>query len=373
MRICLFGCGGFIGSHLVEWLLRHSDAELVGTDIDHQKVSHLLAEPRFTYYDSDLRHDAQLTRHLVETSDVAINLVAIANPAVYTRDPLHVFQLDFMENLKVAQLCAELGRRLVQFSTCEVYGRTWLSLVPPGLIDPAAAAAADVVMREDETPLIAGPVHKTRWIYAASKHLLERAIHAYGMSHGLNYTIIRPFNFIGPRFDYLPSQSGGEDRSPRMFAQFMDALLHGTPMALVDGGRAQRCFLYIDDATECIGRVILDQQGLTTRETFNVGNPANEASVAEFAALMLEVYRERHWDGRAPLPALEPVSGEAFFGAGYEDSDRRIPDIAKARRLLGWEPRWGLRDLIAATMASFVEDYQHRTSVTPAGAGARTL
>ena len=362
MRVCLFGCGGFIGSHLVEWLLSHSDAEIVGTDIDHQKVRHLLGDERFTYYDSDLRHDTQLTRHLVETSDVVVNLVAIANPAVYTRDPLHVFQLDFMENLKVAELCAELGRRLIQFSTCEVYGRTWLSLVPPGLIEPERAAA-DIVMREDETPLIAGPVHKTRWIYAASKHLLERAINAYGQSHGLDYTIIRPFNFIGPRFDYLPSTApSGSERSPRMFAQFMDALLRGTNMTLVDGGSAQRCFLYIDDASECIGRIILDPLGVTSRQTFNIGNPANEASVTEFAELMLEVYRERYWDGVAPLPAMETVSGETFFGAGYEDSDRRIPDISKARRLLGWEPGWGLRELIEATMESFVVADRQATS-----------
>lgn len=369
MRACLLGCGGFIGSHMVEWLLRNTDAEVVGTDIDHTKIGHLLGQGRFTYYDSDIRHDSHLTRHLVETSDVVVDLVAIANPAIYTRDPVHVFELDFLENLKVARLCAEQRTRLIQFSTCEVYGKTWLSLVPPGLIDPELAARADVTMREEDTPLITGPVHKTRWIYSASKHLLERAIHAYGLSEGLEYTIIRPFNFIGPRFDYLPSATGGEN-PPRMFALFMDALLRGTSMSLVDGGHARRCFLYIDDAMECIGRILMDTRGVTSQQIFNVGNPRNEASVAEVAQLMYDIYRERYWDGTAPLPAVTSVSHEAFFGIGYEDSDRRIPDIEKARRLLDWEPRWGLRELLAATMEAFVTEDRRRLAA--AGAGQRS-
>ncbi len=292
-----------------------------------------------------------------------MDLVAIANPLVYTKDPLHVFELDFLENLRVAQECAKRSTRLIQFSTCEVYGPTWLSLVPEGLIPPESRASADVTMSEDSTHLITGPVDKTRWIYAASKHLLERAIHAYGLSMGLDYTIVRPFNWVGPRFDELPSDRG--DDSPRMLAHFMDALLRGTPISLVDGGRALRTFIYIDDAAEAVGRMILDEEGRTSRQIFNIGNPANEISVAGFAQIMHERYRERHWDGVAPLPEMVDVSARDFFGEGYEDCDRRIPDVRKARELLDWEPRWSLDDLITSTMDSYVSEYRGRESRRP--------
>ena len=368
MRVCLLGTGGFIGSHLVEWLLRNSDAELVGTDIDHGKIRHLLGEPRFSFYSSDIRNDRQLTAYITESADVVVDLVAIANPALYTRDPAQILELDFLENVKVAQLCAETHTRLVQFSTCEVYGKTWLSLVPDGLLTAEQRAAADVTMREDDTPFITGPVHKTRWMYSASKQLLERAIHAYGLTDGLNYTIVRPFNIVGPRFDYLPSE-GDDEQAPRMFAQFMDALLTGTQISLVDGGRAQRSFVYIDDAVECIGPIVLDTSGVTSRQAINVGNPANETSIEALALLMRERYVDRYWDGRTPLSSIVDVSHERLFGAGYEDSDRRVPDISKARALLGWEPRWNLSDLVDATMESFVTAYRGPMPSRAAAAG----
>lgn len=358
MQILLLGGAGFIGSHLAEWLLRRGTHDVVATDINHDKIRHLLDHERFTYFDSDIHNDTELTRQLVEAADVVVNLVAVATPKTYTLNPLHVFELDFLDNLRVAQLCTERNRRLVQFSTCEIYGPTWLSLVPPELATPEFIAKADITQSEDTTSMITGPIHETRWMYATSKLLLERVIHAMGMQEGLDYSIIRPFNFIGPRFDFLPSDKG--DESPRMFAQFMDALLRGGRISLVDGGAAQRCYTYIDDAIEAIGRVIEDTTGVTSREAFNIGNPGNEASVAEFADIMMDLYRERHWDGASRLPEIVSVPGKEFFGPGYADCDRRIPDIAKARRLLGWEPAWDLRSLIAATMESFVTEFRSR-------------
>lgn len=361
MRICLLGCAGFIGSHLVEWLLNNSDAELTGTDIDDQKVQHLLGNPRFTYLHSDIRRDTDVTDRLIRESDVVVDLVAVASPTMYVRNPLEVFELDFMENIKIIEKCSAMGKRLIQFSTCEIYGRTWLSLVPDELMSSEDRARADVTMRESQTNMIVGPIEKSRWIYSVSKQLLERVIHAHGQDRGLDYAAIRPFNFVGPRIDFLPSERNNDD-SPRVIAHFMNALLYGTDMKLVDGGKALRCYTYIDDAVECIGKITLDTSGVTSRQAFNVGNPENECSVEELAHSMLRIYKDRFWDGTSALPRIISVPGEEFYGAGYEDCDRRVPDISKARDLVGWEPKWGLEALLIETMGAFVAQFKARTS-----------
>ncbi len=357
MKICLLGCAGFIGSHLVEWLLENSDAELTGTDITDGKVQHLLGHPRFTYIHSDIRRDHDVTNRLISECDVVVDLVAVASPTMYVRNPLEVFELDFLENIKVVETCSALSKRLIQFSTCEIYGRTWLSLVPDDLMSAEDRARADVTMREDQTAMIVGPVDKSRWIYSVSKQLLERVIHAHGEDRGLDYASIRPFNFVGPRIDFLPSERNNDD-SPRVIAHFMNALLYGTDMKLVDGGKALRCYTYIDDAVEAIGRITLDTSGKTSRKAFNIGNPANECSVEQLAHLMRDLYRENFWDGEAELPRIISVPGEEFYGRGYEDCDRRIPDISRVRELTGWEPKWELRDLLKETMAAFVADFE---------------
>ena len=111
--------------------------------------------------------------------------------------------------------------------------------------------------------------------------------------------------------------------------------------------------------------MILDDTGRTSRQIFNIGNPANETSIEGFAKIMLDRYRERHWDGDARLPEMVDVTARDFFGEGYEDCDRRIPDVRKARELLDWEPRWSLDDLITSTMDAYVSEYRGRATRRP--------
>ena len=215
--------------------------------------------------------------------DVVVDLVAMANPSLYVSNPVDVFKLNFSENLKIAEFCVKHKKRIVQFSTCEVYG-----------ITSARAFGKDsskypTPFAEDETPLIMGPVKNHRWIYACAKQLLERVLHAYGLEEGLNYSIIRPFNFIGPRIDYLPSEQTG---NPRVFSHFMNALLYGTPIKLVDGGVNYRAYTYIDDAVDCISRIIDNRGGVCDRQIFNIGTPENEVTIKELANKMCAIFRQ---------------------------------------------------------------------------------
>jgi UDP-apiose/xylose synthase len=203
--------------------------------------------------------------------------------------------------------------------------------------------------REDDTDSVFGPVHRQRWIYATGKLLLERVLYAMGAEGELDYTIVRPFNFIGPRIDYLvgPYATGG----PRVFPHFMSALLTGGPMRLVNGGHVHRAFLDIADANDAF-QLLLDNEEAARHGIFNIGNPHNNVTIREFAELMLQTYETL--TGHAAASPLEEMSGEEFYGPGYEDGDRLPPDVSRMQRL-GWVPRHDLRSTLARTMQYYLE------------------
>jgi nucleoside-diphosphate-sugar epimerase len=326
---------------------------VTAVDIDSDKLDDFLGHPSLTFLRQDIRSPEWSLDPLVRDADLVIDLIAYANPGLYLRIPLEVFRLNFIENLKIAEACVRYGKRLIQFSTCEVYGRTAASLKYAAVKHPDDPIHA--TFSEDTSEYILGPVVKHRWIYSCAKQLLERVLHAYGLEKGFPYTIVRPFNFIGPKIDFLPHEREG---IPRVFSFFMDALLNGTVMKLVNGGTNRRCYTYIDDAVDCIQRIVENPGGVCDREIFNVGSPYNEISIRRMAETMREIYAEKFRDGTQPLPDIVSVSGEEFYGEGYDDSDRRIPDITKARTRLGWEPKWGIRETLETTMRYYVTEFR---------------
>jgi UDP-apiose/xylose synthase len=355
MKILSLGAGGFIGSHLTHRLLREGHV-ITAVDLETEKVTDCLEHPNLTFFQLDIRKPGWDLDALVRDSDLVIDLIAYANPGLYIRIPLEVFRLNFTENLKIAEACVRQGKRLIQFSTCEVYGRSAASLKNAHLTDPEDPIHA--TYSEDSSELILGPVSKHRWIYSSAKQLLERVLHAYGIEQGFNYTIIRPFNFIGPKIDFLLHEREG---IPRVFSFFMDALLNGTKMKLVNGGTARRCYTYIDDAIECTNRIVQNPGGVCDRQILNIGSPHNEVSIRQMAELMRDIYVQKFRDPSVRLPEIVSVTGEEFYGEGYDDSDRRIPDITKVRTMLGWEPVWNMRDILEATMQYYVSEYRKNT------------
>ena len=356
MRILALGAAGFIGSHLTHRLLTEGH-QVTAVDVESDKVTDFIDHPNLTFLKQDIRSPDWNLEGLVRDTDLVIDLIAYANPGLYIKIPLEVFQLNFTENLKIAEACVRQRKRLIQFSTCEVYGRSAASIPSAQLEDPEDPIHA--TYSEDTSELILGPVSKHRWIYSCAKQLLERVLHAYGIEQGFNYTIIRPFNFIGPKIDFLLNEKDG---IPRVFSFFMDALLNGTQMKLVNGGTARRCYTYIDDAVDCIYRIVENPGGVCDRQIFNIGSPYNEVSIRQLAESMRDIYAAKYRDPSVPLPGITCVTGDEFYGIGYDDSDRRIPDITKARTLLGWEPKWNMYDILDQTMSYYV--VQHRAAQT---------
>jgi UDP-apiose/xylose synthase len=350
--IAIIGCGGFIGSHLLDRILGTTSYSVIGVDLASKKIAGHLDNDRFTFVNKDM-HDLGAMDSVIHKSGTVFMLAALCNPSLYNTRPLDVIDVNSTGSLPLVAMCAESNARLVYFSTSEVYGRTARSLVGEEMKDrdddPAGA-----LLSEDTSPMILGPVSAQRWCYACAKQLMERTIFAFGKERGLDYTIVRPFNFIGPRMDFIPGIDG--EGVPRVLACFLSALMAGQPLQLVDGGRNRRAFTYIGDAIDACMKII-ERGNAASRRIFNIGNPANETDIAGLAERMIRIWRELVPDQAGGTIGTRVVTAEDFYGPGYEDSDRRVPAIDKARSLLGWEPETDLDDALRLTLRACLDHY----------------
>jgi nucleoside-diphosphate-sugar epimerase len=241
--------------------------------------------------------------------------------------PLRVFELDFEANLAVVRQCVKYNKRLIFPSTSEVYGMS-----------------PDSVLDEENRPLVYGPINKQRWIYACSKQLMDRVIWAYGEKEGLDFTLFRPFNWIGSGLDSLATAKEG---SSRVVTQFFGHIVRGERINLVDGGRQKRAFTYIDDGIDALMAIIANQNGIASRKIFNIGNPKNNISVRELAESMVKlalVYPE--YQAAARKVKIVKTTAERYYGRGYQDVQNRVPKIDNTMRQLRWRPRVGMREAL---------------------------
>jgi UDP-apiose/xylose synthase len=294
-------------------------------------------------------NEPRLTRDISE-ADVVINLAATCNPSQYNKNPVQVIRSNFVDAYKLVDLCAEQKKWLVHFSTSEVYGRTLSSyLRKDNYLDPSLFE-----LDEENTPLIMGPVNRQRWTYACAKQLLERYIVAHHTENMLDFTIVRPLNFFGPRMDFMPGIDG--EGVPRVLARFMEALLKGRPLKLVNGGLARRTIMAIEDGIEAV-LAILTRPEVSRGQIFNIGNRDNEVTIAELANHMRRLFAQISGRPTDSLPQIIEVTGESFYGPGYEDCDRRMPKVNKAYSLLGWKPKIRLEEILRRSIAYYAEEY----------------
>ena len=359
ITVAIVGCGGFIGCHLLDAILARTRWRVFGVDLDFYRIQHRLHDERCEFMCADLADKSVVER--IAKYPVVVNLAAICTPSRYMAEAPEVIRSNYDHPAALADACAKSGSWLIHFSTSEVYGRT---------------SADSGMLVEDETELTFGPVTASRWSYATAKLLTERYIAGF---KNLKWTVVRPFNFVGPYMDFMPGVDGSG--IPRVLANFSSALVRGEPLKLVNGGTAKRSFTSVFDAVDFM--FALFEAGLAGHlagvvtntanasgnvvenvaekspfsQAFNVGNPDNEVTIAELAYKMRKIFAEIKNVDIETVPAPEMVSGVDYYGEGYDDSMRRLPSVEKAELLLGFKAKTPIDVVLRESLKWFVGHY----------------
>ncbi|MBL0123578.1 MAG: bifunctional UDP-4-keto-pentose/UDP-xylose synthase [Betaproteobacteria bacterium] len=333
-KILILGVNGFIGHHLSKRILATTDWDVYGMDMNSERVQPFLDNPRFHFFEGDITINKEWIEYHIKKCDVVLPLVAIATPATYVKDPLRVFELDFEANLPFVRSCVKYRKRIIFPSTSEVYGM-----------------CADEEFDPHCSNLVLGPIEMQRWIYSCSKQLMDRVIFAYGSRDELDFTLFRPFNWIGAGLDSIHTAKEG---SSRVITQFFGHIVRGEAIKLVDGGQQKRAFTYVDDGIAALMKIIGNENNVATGQIYNVGNPKNNFSVRELATMMLDLaatYPE-YRDAAAKVKLVETTSAE-YYGKGYQDVQNRVPKIENTMKDLNWAPQIGMQEALKGIFDSY--------------------
>jgi dTDP-glucose 4,6-dehydratase len=315
-RTLITGAAGFLGSHLCDRFLAEGH-EVVGMDNfitgNPDNIAHLAGHERFSF----VRHDVSNYVYVAGPVDYVLHFASPASPIDYLKLPIQTLKVGALGTHHCLGLAKEKGARFLLASTSEVYG------------DP---------LEHPQTERYWGNVNPVgfRGVYDEAKRFAEAITMAYHRYHGVETRIVRIFNTYGPR---MRLDDG------RALPAFMGQALRGEPITVFGDGSQTRSFQYVDDLVEGIYRLLMSDEA----EPVNIGNP-DEITIREFAEEVVALTGSQSPVAYEPLPADDPKV--------------RQPDITKARRVLGWEPRVSRSEGLRRTLDYF------RSRVAPAEAAA---
>jgi UDP-apiose/xylose synthase len=345
VRVFILDCAGFVGSRLLGRLLERPDVEVIGMAADYRPVSQFLSHERLTFYGGELPPDTELMQRLVERTDVTVNLLATADARHHRDDVNAILDVDLPASLALARACATNGARLVQVSSGDVYNGLG---TPGGAQGPATEPGLGTVAGgpRPTAPLQGGTPVDACALYASGKRMLELGVQTSGDTLGLNYTVLRLFNPVGPGVDVLA------DWCPRhpapLFAQLVRGIVRSARMEFDVNPEDVFSYLHVDDAVDCVAGVILDPPSGSERQLYNIGNPDNAITPAELARRIFALYASRLGSSSEATvtwnPPIRPVPGPVQL----------IPDVAEARTVLGWQAQRSLETILEDALETMV-------------------
>jgi UDP-glucose 4-epimerase len=314
MRALITGGAGFIGSHLAETLLGAGHHVAVLDDLStgsRENIAHLESHRRFECVIGSV-NDERLIGSLMRRADVVFHLAAAVGVKLVIDAPIHTIETNVNGTEVVLRQARRHRTRVLVASTSEVYGKT-----------------ATFPFRED-ADLVLGPPTVCRWGYAASKLIDEFLALAYWKEHQVPATVVRFFNSVGPRQC---------SRYGMVLPNFVRRAISEQPLIVHGDGSQTRSFTWVGDVIAAL--MALAEEPRAHGEVFNVGND-QEISIADLA---LRVRALADSDSE-----IRFVPYEQAYGADFEDMQRRVPDISKLRRLVGYEPTVQLDEIVVRTI-----------------------
>ena len=319
MRVLVTGGAGFIGSHLSEALLDQGHEVWALDDLSTGRLENLATfqrHPRFRFLEGDVTN-AALVMGLVAQCDRVFHLAAAVGVKYVLENPLRSLITNIRGTEVVLEASSLHHRRVIVFSSSEVYGK--------GITVPFAEGDDRVL----------GPTHKLRWSYACGKAVDECLAQAYWQQQQLPMTVVRCFNTCGPR------QTGAYGM---VIPSMVTRALRGEPILVYGDGQQSRCFSAVHDVVR--GVLLLAGSDAAVGEVFNIGTD-EEITVTGLAERIRSLCESRS--------AIEFVPYEQIYGRSFEDMRRRVPDLTKIRRTVGYRPQIGLDQLLEMTIRDTCE------------------
>lgn len=318
MRVLITGGAGFIGSHLADAYLERGDEVFIIDDLSTgsiDNIQHLKNNPRF-HYTIDTVHNVPVTAELIDQCDVVFHLAAAVGVRLIVESPVRTIETNVRGTEVVLDLANKKKKKVLIASTSEVYG-----------------LSTEVPFREDGS-LVMGPTTKGRWSYACSKAIDEFLAVAYWREKKLPTIIVRLFNTVGPR------QTG---RYGMVIPNFVTQALAGKPVTVFGDGTQSRCFCFVGDVVGALIK-LMEHSG-AVGEVFNVGSD-EEITILDLARRVKELT-----DSDSEIVF---VPYDEAYEQGFEDMPRRVPDISKAGKLIGFRPQLSLEGILKSVI-----DYQN--------------
>jgi UDP-glucose 4-epimerase len=315
MRVFLTGGAGFIGSHLCDALIDQGDTPVILDNLSTGQLSNIAhIQSKVEIHQGDIR-DVALVNKLTQTSDLVLHMAAALGVNTILEKTVESVSTNFTGSEVVLQASLKHNKRIIIASTSEIYGKN-----------------PNQPLKETDDRVV-GPPQKIRWTYADAKALEEAIAHSLFLTEGLKVSTIRFFNTVGPR------QTG---RYGMVVPRFVQAATKDEAITIYGDGTQSRVFCHVLDAIDAVLRISKDDK--TIGEVFNVGGEG-ETTIQQLAEKII-----------ANTKSTSTITFTAYsdaYPAGFEDMQRRVPDITKAKGALNWKPTRNLDQIISDVSASF--------------------
>ena len=319
MKVFITGGAGFVGGHLSETFLDAGHDVEILDDLSTgsiENIEHLKGRKGFSYTIDTVMNES-LTAELIDRADVVVHLAAAVGVKLIVESPVRTIETNVHATEIVLRHANKKRKKVLIASTSEVYGKS-----------------TDVPFREDGD-LVMGASIKGRWSYACSKAIDEFLALAYHKERGLPVVVFRLFNTVGPR------QTG---RYGMVIPNFVRQAISGHPITVYGDGEQRRCFTDVSDVVWALLRLAQSEEAIG--QVINIGNDAREVSIMDLAKLVKAKTKSQS--------EIVLVPYAQAYEEGFEDMPRRIPDLSKVKKLIGYEPRVDLDGVLDRVIEHFM-------------------